>query len=646
MSKSIYQSLAKKLVPRFNPDSDDESSEVDLYDDGDANADSEANQSTVDGNQATSGGEDDGTTFSSYAKDAHAVTAPPSLPSTAGSPEDGRKAIRSAQPTLQSIWHNERTTADDKSEFQSSSMASLVEGSDDDSPEHDSCSTGKGGDGEPDPTNKIEDATDAKSTITTSSSEWGKERMIPKALGDADLFRRLGLRFEEKEELYFLQDELTDEQFANVSSICVALRPEELRKMTHEVLAAVLSGDEQGPRILEAPAVGMNHLKTLSFQCAPDFSSAGLFDENILYDVCPRTGAVEFRNMLFEWDSTASGAAVLEDINQSIPESAKRLGIKDVDAFCEALGYKFNEEHDAKTGEPINTAPLDGWLYADLLNGLRCLMKVFLPATEFDRLRDAQETFLTAIVTIFKSFVWAMEPMPIKISVFLLRMLGQSFRRLFNIAKELEVYSVTGLTFRTTGKVSIQECHDTLKHIVIALLLAVKAMMEMDEIAPSVEAEIIRRQTALASTGMQAPQTSEYSHVKDCCDSISLSVSTNIEQTRESAENQKEKHYFQEKFNEGVDRLDKMGWDPVAARNILSNEYRWTRVKHHADCAWKMLHRGFRATLSAMKARRFSERPLLSRQMSWLLCFRKCSGDRSLVTKMLWICTINTSRIW
>lgn len=344
------------------------------------------------------------------------------------------------------------------------------------------------------------------------------------------------------------------------------------------------------PHRQKRTTAGQDQSEESTTQLSVDFSmssSVGVFDEYLLYESLPGLTTSTYNDVLSKWCSSpeALDAAIFLR-----PE--EKSNFKGNSELCEALGCQFDSEHDLRTGDEVQTSHLDGWLYADLLSGVRGLLNIYLPEAIDQDLEVESGKLLTAIITLVITFDETLASARLESCFIAIRRLNQAFRRLFSIARELELYSVT---CKTLGRDQGRTPRDTLKHVVLALTLTVKALTDLGELLPAVKSELARRKTSLAKTGMPNEQTYAYTAVKECCSSI-VSIAARSD---DPSVRQKEKETLRERFDDGLERLEKMGRVHNAARSVLYNEYAWSRVQFHADCAWKQLLSDFKAALSA-----------------------------------------------
>ncbi|CZT19463.1 uncharacterized protein RCC_05314 [Ramularia collo-cygni] len=321
-------------------------------------------------------------------------------------------------------------------------------------------------------------------------------------------------------------------------------------------------------------------------------SLASLFDEYLLYESLKGLTTSEYNDVLSEWCN--SGATTRSGIPLNFAETGEIF-----DVF-EALGCQFVVGRHGGTGEEeIQTIQLDGWLYADLLSGLRGLLNIYLPSSADDELEAEHEKLLTAVIMLVKALDKTMASAEHANCAFAIRKLRQAFRRLFSCAREFELYSVnSGTLGRVQGRTS-QGLRNTLKHVVSALVLAARAITDLNDLLPAVKSEIARRKNSVAERVTHDEEAYAYAEVKRCCGIMTDFMWTCKRPEDDASAHQQQTDMLRKKFDECAERLTRLGWEHAAARNVLYNQYGWSKVEHHADSAWTQLVSGFEALLNA-----------------------------------------------
>lgn len=440
---------------------------------------------------------------------------------------------------------------------------------------------------------RVKSAANSKASSTTHDSDSSDSIImsLPKSFAPSKVLQDLGLRFKESGSEVLLIDGVTSDQAQEIIDKACAVIPAELRAITSDVLSAALTQDHL------AIADKQTHGTVSNFEAArepsntADLPPVGPFEEHLLYERCGSISVADFHHRLASW---ADGT----NLNDSTAPNS-RINGAELDALCEALGYEQEHETDIRTGSDVDIVPMDGWLYGELLNGLRCILRFYIPDAKDDSLGEEQAKLLTAILALMKSLDSALVSGQGKVYIFVLRRLVGSVTRLINIVKDFDLYAVTSAKVLSSGRRPAEEHRDQLKCIATALLLTSRIISELPSLAQLVEADLKHREKSLVTNDSEQKKLYDYRHVNECCDPMILSSSAaegllKVMHTPDSAQ----LSVLQTLLDKGVERLEEMGREPGLARFLLINEYQWTRIQQHANAAFESLRSGFKSVLT------------------------------------------------
>jgi hypothetical protein len=413
--------------------------------------------------------------------------------------------------------------------------------------------------------------------------------VLPKAATQARALTYLDIPFTEQGCEFAVAGGLDEPQLFDVMQMTLKLyNLEGLKKMTCECL-------------LRTPTTGFDYLHQESGapdltgveECGPPSSSqsnrtiANMFDEDALNDVCPSMTRDNFHDKLRTWM-----AAPLPNTSD---DPGRVVGISSPDSnpwgLRHLLGFAFLQHTNVETGENMTIAPSRFEFFERFLDGLWLVLNTSKHAECSGELQTAEEKLPAAILALVTSLHRSMEraeELPYHVFYY---SISQSFTRLFGIINRIHAHAHTIETIIEIGQSAASHTGYiiTMKHINTALLIATKVLTELEGQTDVLEAEKLRRKPSTTSPPRTADESTDYRHVEEYCNKM--------------FEVRKEAHR-QQRFQQGIDHLENLGWVGDAARTILLNECRRRRVAHHADLAARMLETSFDAALTRDPSRK------------------------------------------
>lgn len=423
---------------------------------------------------------------------------------------------------------------------------------------------------------------------------------LPKDFTQAAVLKNLGIRFTEKAQGFILQDGLDKARLLDVIWLTKKLEIlAQLRVFINASLDMRLDGadDDKSPdtQVSEPPSV----------EAAEDLPlethDRGLFNESTLYQACPSMTYTAFRDNLDIWQSRPfDHVSMHEDRTDGFSTTFE----SDNMAFCKLLGFSEVKRTDMATGRRIEHSDEP---QSDLLEPFVFGLRLLMYTSQLDKLstevRMLDEKLPSAVfelvALLIKSLEKAVELIP---AVFLNRAM-RSFTQLFDVLNILACHELTiQFIHHDRGQsTTAAQCQVILKHMVTAILLATRALTELEGHGSLIEAEVVRRKTSLIETSSLIPHGLNYDRVKECCRRIYSATDPTVIVCKEESQ-------LQTNFDQNVVTLVDLGWEKEAASAILLHECRWERVTQHADSAARMIEARYVAVLHADPAKKFDSK--------------------------------------
>jgi hypothetical protein len=407
--------------------------------------------------------------------------------------------------------------------------------------------------------------------------------LLPKAAIRVRALKNLGIAFVEQAQDFAVAEGLDRSRLFDIMQMTIKLyNLEGLRKMACDcLLRTPTSGlDSLHPESdTSNPAnADIGGLPTSS-QSTP--ATANMFDEDVMYEQCPRMTRTIFHKELKAWMATAlpDTSAHTDHIVGLPSPNANPWGLRHL------LGWGLARHTNVVTGEEMHIAPTRMSLFRVFLDGLWLALSTSKLTNHSGELRAAEEKLVGAVlvlVTTIHQYIERAEELPYHVFYY---SVSQNFTRLFGAMNDLETHALTTETAQTMGSPTAlhAECCATLRHTTIALLLATKALTELEDQTDILEVEKLRRNEALAKISSKVDSSADYVHVEECCNKI-FAV--------------RRDEHRQKRFRKSLDHLESLGWNRAAARTILLNECRRRRITHHANSAARALEASFLKALT------------------------------------------------
>lgn len=407
--------------------------------------------------------------------------------------------------------------------------------------------------------------------------------LLPKVATRARALENLGIDFTERAQDFAVSEGLDHSQLFDIMQMTSKLyNLEGLRKMACDCL-------------LRTPTSGLDSLHPESDTSNPANADIGglptssqttptttnMFDEDAMYEHCPRMARTIFHQELKAWMATPlPDMSARTDHTVGLPSpNANPWGLRHL------LGWTLARHTNVETGEEVHIAPTRMSLFMAFLDGLWLALSTSKLTKHSGELQAAEEKLVGAVlvlVTTLHQYIERAEELPYHVFYY---SVSQNFARLFGVMNDLETHALTIETAQTMGMpVALHtECLANLRHTTIALLLATKALTELEDQTDILEVEKLRRNEALAKISSKVDSSADYVHVEECCNKI---FAVRRDQHR------------QKRFRKSLDHLESLGWYRAAARTILLNECRRRRITHHANAAARALEASFLKALT------------------------------------------------
>jgi hypothetical protein len=435
---------------------------------------------------------------------------------------------------------------------------------------------------------------DASENSHESGQSFDVVHSLPRASVQARVLTHLGIDFHEEAHEFILKEGLDKSRLLHLLQANQKLKTlEELREITCNIVTAMGERcDEIGqkPRALtQTPADEV--VSPSSRELVP--TERNMFDESVIYGACASMTREAFQIKLSSWKSDLIHHASIQTRYVG-GFSAK----SDTPAFCKLLGCTELEVIDIYTGKK-KTADLEPFeCFVKLQNGLRLMLVTSKPNGGSDALQDAEDKLTASIfdsTTIFhETLIHASDLVP---KAFLNSML-RSFAQLFDTLGRLEMYELTiEKVYKLGNPTGVGEPLNTIKNMVTAVLLATRALTELEGHSRALEAEVVRRKLSLVNESSAEHHRLDYDRVKECCSKILSDIIPTGNGDRTEMQRQK-------RYHESIDHLVQLGWDRGAAMIVVRNECRWQRATYHANLAGQTIEASYQAALRADPAKR------------------------------------------
>jgi hypothetical protein len=339
------------------------------------------------------------------------------------------------------------------------------------------------------------------------------------------------------------------------------------------------------------------------------------FDENAMYQTCSELTSEAFGGKMSSWKSEKISHVSVQTnyVDGFVQES-------DMLISCKLLGYTQLETTDRKTGRKLKLDLPLSEMYTRLLNGLRLTVAASKLDTGSGRLHSPRGKLFAALFGLLTAFHRSLESAADLPPIAFLTCASGGFWQLFDTLGRLEQHGLTIEVVHSLGRAEVTaEYSITLKHIVTAVLLATKALMELEGHSEAIELEVVQRKHLMVNATSERYYQLDYNRVRECCSKI-FSVAEQIENP-DTAESQR-----QTRFRESIDYLEELGWNRDAAAVVIRNECRWKRVNNHASLAVDMIEASFVAALHADPAK----------NIRWKAAALPTDAVGLLISRLLW----------
>ena len=413
--------------------------------------------------------------------------------------------------------------------------------------------------------------------------------VLPKAATQARALASLDIAFTEQAHDFTVAAGLDKSQLFDVMQTTSKLyNLEGLRKIAGDcLLRTPTSGDNPSRLESNAPDTRNEDRDGRPISVQSHRTTADIFDEDGMYEHCSRMERDIFHHKLRAWMATP--------LPNTSTHTDNVVGIPSPDAnpweIRQLLGGTNARHTNAETGEEMYVLPSRFESFCVFLAGLWLVLSTSKLTKYSDKPREAEEKLAGAILTLvtrIHQYMERAEELPYHVFYY---SIAQSFSRLFRVLNSLEMHALTIETLHEVGKSTtfVAAYSAILRHTIIALLLATKALTELEDQTDILEAEKLRRTEALAKTSSAVDSSADYSHVEECC--------SKIFEARKEARRRK-------RFQKSVDHLESLGWNRAAARTILLHECRRRRITYHVNSAARMLEASFLKALTPDPSRK------------------------------------------
>lgn len=451
------------------------------------------------------------------------------------------------------------------------------------------------------------------------SSEDGPESRLIKTLSEAStravVLAHFGIEFNKEGQEFILADWLNERQLFKVMRMTRKLDTlEALRKITCDGLSLTTVGLLEDDPATHAPQ--QLPADTIAQPTSDDIvlARACMFDEDVLFQACSNMKSEAFHSKLSSWQSESIAHASIETqyYDEPIPHP-------DTWTSCELLGCTDPEESDVETGKKQKLKFSAFELFLKLLNGLGLILTTSKLSRCSRELQLAQEKLLSAIFTLITTFHRSLELAAEVPPRAFLNSLARSFAQLFAHLRLLEMHELTmQMVLCDRNATAEGGCAEMLNHISTALILAARALAELEDRSKILQAEVTRRKSLTTNASLAERTQLDYNRVRECCEEV-FKITEASDAVR------------QKRFDEGVDRLEGLGWDKDAAFIVVRNECRWARATHHANLASRMIEASFKAALRADP----------TKQIQWKAAALPTDVVALLISRLLWRPVLN-----
>ncbi|KAF7198216.1 hypothetical protein HII31_00572 [Pseudocercospora fuligena] len=402
---------------------------------------------------------------------------------------------------------------------------------------------------------------------------------VPKPFIDRAVLDALRLKYEEREGNYVVQKPVSMEQWKTVIAKSVNLTLEGIRMATQSSLLQHNNFDQK--LLAASPSIEMNLYRPSkdAKKLSPDVDDIELYSQyqGISDDTFNQRVAA-----LFDTPPNVDKSSTLAIGPTKAQPALRRM---QVSQLCSILGYTALTQRDDTTAEDVELTPLDGSLYANLLNGLRSLLR-FLASEESDDNKDEDwSKLLVSIVENLEVIDQTLQPEASAATIVILRKMCSGLHHLFRSLRDLELYSVTHQSLGSTDAGDLSECRRAMRHTVLALLRTAQASRGIARVVPVIESWEPHSARAL-SRGIvkQFFRTA-------CSKSQWIGLqSSDLYVTGDT---------FQKQFSNYARRLSELGWSKEAAEFLLENGCSWKQAALHAKQAQSLLEKAFRGALAS-----------------------------------------------
>jgi hypothetical protein len=389
----------------------------------------------------------------------------------------------------------------------------------------------------------------------------------------------------------------------------------ELRQFTNDIFNSN-SGTSTGDGLHSTPH-RQRPIETVAepFLHDNDSTADPTFDENAMYQTCPEMTSDAFGGKMSIWNSAQiSHVSVQANYVDGFVQESDML------VSCKLLGYTQLETTDRKTGRKLKLDLPLSEMYTRLLNGLRLTVATSKHDSGSGKLDSTRGKLFAALFSLLAAFHRSLEVSADLPPIGFLTCASGGFWQLFDTLGRLEQHGLTIEMVHGLGRAEVTaEYSITLKHIITAVLLATKALTELEGHSEAIELEVVQRKHLLVNATSERYYQLDYNRVRECCSKM-FSVAEQIENP-DLAESQR-----QIRFRESVDHLEELGWNRNAAAVVIRNECRWKRVNNHASLAVDMIEASFVAALHADPAK----------NIRWKAAALPTDAVGLLISRLLW----------
>jgi hypothetical protein len=425
----------------------------------------------------------------------------------------------------------------------------------------------------------------------------GSDRIysLPKSSTQAVVLAQMGLSFMEEAQEFVVTSGLNRLQLFNIMRLTRKL---ETLTIVRGIICDTLGMHQDSVRDegnVTTPSLRSSKIETAdnpaSRKLVPETIS--VFDEDLIYEACPRMTSVVFHSELSKWKSESIAPPAPAAKSDHVDGFSSK---SDTWAFCKLLGCRQVERMDSGTGNwtlpeyrESESTSLEPLLYGLKLMG--STLKVITYPGDLKAIEEKGRAAIFAFVTALHQALESGIDTPARVS---LNSAARSLARLFEVLNQLDGHALTIEMVYDVVRPATAVAQASLvsKHLVNAALMATRALTELKGCSKVIEAEVVRRKSSKVNASSKTSSQMDYDRVRECASSV-----YGLHKVDENDDTAKPQQKV--RFDQMVGHLEELGWGNEAARIILQNECLWSRVAFHANAAAKLLEASFKDTLRA-----------------------------------------------